>query len=88
MRDARSFPFQVNELLLMSTEDMLLSLCINSGRKRFFRLRSLVDIAETVNRGPELDWPMLVDKARAYQCSHIACPALLVTQTALGCDLN
>ena len=86
-RDARSVPFEGHDLLLMSTEDMLLSLCINSARKRFFRLRSLVDIAETVSRCPELDWPTLVDKAHAYQCSHIAYTALLVTQTALECDL-
>ncbi len=86
-RDARSVPFEGHELLLMSTEDMLLSLCINSARKRFFRLRSLVDIAETVSRCRELDWPALVKKARAYQCSHIAYTALLVTQTALDCAL-
>jgi hypothetical protein len=86
-RDAVSVPFEGHELLLMSTEDMLLSLCINSARKRFFRLRSLVDIAETVSRCHELDWPTLVEKARAYQCSHFAFTALFVTQTALECTL-
>jgi hypothetical protein len=86
-RDARSVPVEGHDLLLMSTEDMLLSLCINSARKRFFRLRSLVDIAETVIRCRELDWPTLVDKAGAYQCSHIAYTALLATRTALEYDV-
>jgi hypothetical protein len=86
-RDARNVPFEGHELLLMSTEDMLLSLCINSARKRFFRLRSLVDIAETTSRCRQIDWSALVDKAGAYRCSHIAYTALLVTQTTLGCDL-
>jgi hypothetical protein len=71
----------------MSEEDMLLSLCINAARKRFFRLRSLVDIAETVNRRRDLDWAVLIDKAHDYRCEHIAYTALLVTLTTLGCDL-
>ena len=35
-------------VLLMSTTDLLLSLCINSNRKRYFRLKSLCDISETI----------------------------------------
>jgi hypothetical protein len=85
--DARSVCFQGHSLFLMSAEDMLLSLCINSSRKRFFRIRSLVDIAETVSRCRELDWATLIDKARIYQCNHIAYTALVVTQATLGCDL-
>jgi len=85
--DARSVSFQGHDLFLMSAEDMLLSLCINSRRKRFFRIRSLVDIAETMNGYPELDWATLSDRARAYQCNHIVYTALLVTQMTLGCSL-
>lgn len=85
--DARRVSFHGHNLFLMSAEDMLLSLCINSSRKRYFRIRSLVDIAETVNRCRELDWDALFDKARAYQCSQIAYTALVATQATLGCAL-
>lgn len=85
--DASRVSFHGHNLFLMSAEDMLLSLCINSSRKRYFRIRSLVDIAETVNRCREMDWATLFDKARAYRCSQIAYTALVATRTTLGCDL-
>jgi hypothetical protein len=85
--DACDVSFHGHRLYLMSAEDLLLSLCINSCRKRFFRLRSLVDIAETVARLPDLDWALFTEKAMAYECNNIAFSALVVTQTALGCDL-
>lgn len=85
--DARTVSFQGHVLYIMSAEDLLLSLCINSRRKRFFRIRSLVDIAETVNRCPELDWDTLCGRARGYRCNHIVYTALLVTRATLGCSL-
>ena len=85
--DARPVSFQGHELFLMSAEDLLLSLCINSRRKRFFRLRSLVDIAETLQLLPELDWAAVCDRARAYRCNHIVYTALVVAQATLGCAL-
>ena len=71
----------------MSPEDMLISLCVNSCRKRYFRLKALCDIAETVNRCGSLDWSKLVQKATAYDCRAIVYAALFITQSRLNCAL-
>jgi Uncharacterised nucleotidyltransferase len=41
---------------VLSPEDQLWTLCLNSCRKRFFRLKALFDIAETATHYPDLDW--------------------------------
>lgn len=75
------------ELWVMSPEDMLLAAAINCCRKRFFKLKSLVDIAAILGRFPNLDWQVLVEKARAYQCNTILFTALTVTQMTIGCQM-
>ena len=85
--DAVRINYRDQPVLIMCPEDMLISLCINSCRKRFFRLKSLLDIAETLNRIEDLQWDKLVEKARSYDCLNIVYAALLVTQLTLGCNL-
>jgi hypothetical protein len=85
--DAVRIDYRGQRVLIMCPEDMLISLCINSCRKRFFRLKSLLDIAETIQRIEGLRWDSLVEKARAYDCLNIVYAALLITQRTLGCDL-
>src|SRR5262249_13391785 len=75
------------QVWLMGSEDLLISLCINSCRKRFFRLKSLCDIAETIRKHPALDWAVLAHKARRYGCQNIVYAALYVTAQTIGCDL-
>lgn len=86
-RDADTVRFGDRDLLVMSPEDMLLAACINSCRKRYFRLKSLCDIAEIVERFTALRWDDLVGKARAFDCHNIVYAALLVTQMTVGCAL-
>ena len=80
---------QVNgyDVFVMTPEDMLLAAAINSCRKRFFRLKSLCDIAEIIHHYPDLNWDLLADKAIEYECNTILYTALIVTQTTLGCPL-
>lgn len=66
---------------------MLISACINSCRKRFFRLKSLCDIAEIIYRYSEIKWDELIRRTKEYQCNNIVYTALLVTKTTLGCKL-
>jgi Uncharacterised nucleotidyltransferase len=70
-----------------SPEDMLLVTCINSCRKRYFRLKSLLDITEILDHYPELDWADLAARARDYQCHSILFTALTVTRKCLGGSL-
>lgn len=85
--DAKTVELSGHTLYLMCPEDMLLAACINSCRKRYFRLRSLCDIAEIIGRLPDLDWSVFVRKARHYRCNHIAYSALTATQQTVGCSL-
>ena len=86
-RDAARIEFRGEAALVMSGEDLLISACINSCRKRFFRLKSLADIAEILNRAPALDWDKVIEKSRAYDCHNIVYAALHATKTTLGCNL-
>jgi hypothetical protein len=90
-QDARPIDFRGRDAWVMSPEDLLISLCINSCRKRFRRLKSLFDIAETVRRGAdpawEIDWERLTSKARDYRCEGIVFAALLTTAETVGCGL-
>jgi hypothetical protein len=87
-RDARPVAYAGREVWLMCPEDLLISLCINCCRKRFFWLKSLCDIGETVRRYPTLDWTALAEKARQYGCQNIVYAALYVTSRTLGLDMR
>jgi hypothetical protein len=84
-RDARPAVFAEREVWLMCPEDLVISLCINSCRKRFVRLKSLCDIAETVRQHPNLDWAALGARARRFGCQNIVYAAMAVTARTVGC---
>ncbi len=86
-RDGKQVTFRNQSVYIMSPEDLLISLCINSCRKRFFRLKSLCDIAETIRSGPQVNWEELVRKATRYDCNNIVYCALLISDLTLGCKL-
>lgn len=84
---AQATTFKGQKVMFMAPEDTLLALCINSCRKRFFRLKSLSDIAETIHYFKELDWTLFVENVKQYGCQHIVYTALLVTALTLKIDL-
>lgn len=75
------------DVFVMSPEDMLLSVCLNSCRKRFFRLKALCDIAEIINKYRDLKWDELTRNAREYDCNNIIYAAILITKMTVGCNL-
>lgn len=83
---ARPVRLRGAEAFVMAPEDLLISLCINSCRKRFFRLKSLFDIAETTRR-LSLDWSRVADHAREDRCEGIVYGALLAASLALGAQV-
>jgi hypothetical protein len=85
--DAQTSCYHDQPCLVMSMEDMLISLCVNSCRKRYFSLKSLLDIAETIRNCKGLDWQIVTAKARTYRCSYIVYTALLATQITIGSQL-
>lgn len=83
---ARAVEFHGQEAFVMAPEDLLLSLCINSCRKRYFRLKHLFDIAETIHR-LELDWDRFAARAREDRCEAIVYTAIHVARETLGCEV-
>ncbi len=69
---------------LMCPEDLLLTLCLNGCRKRYFRLKTLFDIAETVACHPDLDWTRLARRARAWGVEALAFAAIRAAAVTLG----
>jgi hypothetical protein len=73
--------------LVLSPEYQLLSICINSCRKRFFRLKALLDIVETIRNTAELDWERFTSLCRQANCGSIVYTALRVAMDTLGCPV-
>jgi hypothetical protein len=85
--DATPVTFRGERVFVMSPEDLLIAACINSCRKRYFRLKALCDIAAILKRYEELNWEILVNKARDYDCQTMVFAALLTTELTVGCRL-
>ena len=84
--EAVKIKFKGYDVFVMSPEDMLITSCINSCRKRFFRLKNLCDIAEIINKYKGLKWEGVAAKSKEYHCNNIIYTALLVTRMTLGCE--
>ncbi len=84
-QDAQVVEYRGQEVRIPTPEDLLISLCINSCRKRFVNLKSLCDIAETIRRCSPFDWEKFAQRAIDFGCNNIVYAALLVTRKTLGC---
>jgi hypothetical protein len=60
---------------------------VNACRKRYFRLKCLFDLAESLRRLSNLDWELLSALAREARCEGIVWAALAATRDTVGCDL-
>jgi hypothetical protein len=84
---ARILRIHDKEIFVLSPEDHLISIAINSCRKRFFRLKSLLDIQETISRLKNLDWQKFIQRSQSFCCENIIYTALAVTSKTLGGDI-
>lgn len=85
-RAARPVDYRGVEAWVMAPADLLISLCVNACRKRFFRLKGLFDLAETVRRLP-VSWTEVGRRARGARCERIVLTALLAARATVGCEL-
>jgi hypothetical protein len=85
--DANLIQFRGQDVYVPSPEDLLTSACVNSCRKRFFRLKALCDIAEVTHKYPAMRWDDFIAKVRDYDCHPIVYAALFITQTMVGCEI-
>ena len=86
--ESAKITFMGHGVFVMTPEDMLIATCINSCRKRFFRLKTLCDIAEIINKYKDLKWDEVASKAIEQHCNNIVYTALLITKMTLGCELS
>ncbi|MCB0184383.1 MAG: nucleotidyltransferase family protein [Caldilineaceae bacterium] len=86
-KDAYQIEFDGYPVYVMAPEDMLISLCVNAARKRYFRLKAMFDIVELIAGSPQLDWHHFVEKVRAYDVTLIVYAALYSTQQYLDLAL-
>jgi hypothetical protein len=71
-------------VFLMRVEHELLCACINSARKRFFRLKSLLELGELLRGREPIDWDEVARSARRWRCGGIAYAALAAVHAAVG----
>jgi hypothetical protein len=81
---AKEIRVQNRTAFVMCPEHLLLTACINSCRKRFFRLKALCDISEILLLLP-IDWDRFVRTARQWRCAALAYAALSAVRVTLGC---
>lgn len=74
-------------LWVMDPVHLLITACINCGRKRFFQLKQLLAIASILEHYADLDGGAVATQAHAYGCEKIVYAALRVTQATVGCTL-
>lgn len=86
-QEAVQIRFRDQAVWVMYPEDLLLATCINACRKRYLRLKSLLDIAEIVNTHSDLDWDRLLAHAKTWECHNIVYTALMVTKMTVGCKV-
>ena len=82
--DAESVSWDGTLVTVMARADQLIAACINCVRKRFFRLKALLAVAELTAWLRQEDWPLVVAKSNHYQCANLVYAALLMAQTTLG----
>jgi hypothetical protein len=76
--------------LVLSPQDLLLSICIHLSLRQYFvrTLRDLSDIAATIAAyGAELDWDRLVEEAKAYEAARCLYFSLWLAHSIIGVPL-
>ena len=85
-REARRVEVRGAPALVPAAEDLVLTIAIGCCRKRYFRLKTLFDLAESVARLP-LDWERLAAAAREARCEAVVWTALAAARATVGCEV-
>ncbi len=75
------------DLLHVSSEDLLLYLCIHGTRHMWERLEWLCSIAEIIRNKPDIRWDVLCSLARAMKCSRMLHHSLFLAHKILAVQL-
>jgi hypothetical protein len=84
---ARQIRFLDHFVYVMTPEDSLIAACVGSRRKRYLRLKSLLDIREITIQLKKLNWDLIIRKANDYRCGNILYTALITADLTLRINL-
>lgn len=82
-RRARPAPFAGRQVLNWPAEDLLLILCLHGSKEQWTRLQWICDVAELLRARPDLDWDVIVDRARNQGCLRMLYLGLLLAKRML-----
>ena len=71
----------------LAPEDLLLILCVHGAKHLWERLIWICDLAELIQKTPDLDWSQLLRSARARGVQRMTALGLSLVQTILGTAL-
>jgi hypothetical protein len=86
-RDAEVHEVQGMPIYVPEAHDLIIISAVNIFRKRFLRLRNIVEIHELI-RLQRPDWKALSERAHSYQCASLVYSALTATRAILGSDIR
>ncbi len=76
-----------SEVFSLSTEDLLLGLCVHGTKHLWERLIWICDIAELLNSSPDLKWAEVMERARVAGVERMLLLGLLLAAELLGAAL-
>ncbi|HEX7956019.1 MAG TPA: nucleotidyltransferase family protein [Pyrinomonadaceae bacterium] len=84
---AASVKLQGSEVRTLAPEDLLLALSVHGTKHLWERLAWVCDVAALVNSQTNLDWPSILDRARASRVERMLRLALRLARGLLGARL-
>lgn len=69
-------------------EDTIIILCIHGSKELWERLKWICDIAEFINTYPEIDWPVVLTRAKQQGCLRMVYLGLLLTHRIFDIELH
>jgi hypothetical protein len=83
-RRTTSMDIAGERLLTMSLEDLYLALALHAGKHTWERLAWIVDLARLAAASPELDWPLLSERATQLGAHRLLLLAVCLSELAMG----
>jgi hypothetical protein len=71
----------------LSSEDRILILSYNGIKNQWRRLRYVTDIAHSLSRATDLNWPLLIERAQELKATRVLKLGLYMTHDVLGVRL-
>jgi hypothetical protein len=76
-----------NKLHSLSSDDLLLYLCVHGAKSRWERLGWICDVAELIRVQPQIDWEQVFEKAKTSNCERMLLLGLQLAHTLLDTPL-